>query len=166
MSVDERLAMAADSCPSGDRPGAEAFRARLSAARGFASAPDALLARLSGAGPWQCGAVEEAQGSLIPPTREELMDELHGLICVAEEAEEGGVYRRIAEIIEVIDSEEAAFAWWLHAAKAGDVVAVAIVDELGLDPNNPEELPGVLQNSNKVKQTFFQGSLEVAADHP
>lgn len=94
------------------------------------------------------------------------MDELHGLICVAEEAEEGGVYRRIAEIIEVIDSEEAAFAWWLHAAKAGDVVAVAIVDELGLDPNNPEELPGVLQNSNKVKQTFFQGSLEVAADHP
>ncbi|MFE6848185.1 hypothetical protein [Streptomyces sp. NPDC057686] len=142
MNVDERPA--AVDPRSGERFDAGAFLARVLPELGIAYRPDASVAGSYGAGPWHDGEEGDGQEPGNPPDREELLDELHGLIRVARDEEIGGVYRRIAEIIEVIDEEEAARAWWLHAAEAGDEVAVANVEHLP-QHRNDEERPSALQ---------------------
>ncbi|MFD5512136.1 hypothetical protein ACFWIB_30815 [Streptomyces sp. NPDC127051] len=144
MNVEERLGMAVDPRTSGERFDAEAFLARVLPTLGIAYRPDAQVADPNGVGPGHGGGEEDTRELCDPPTREELLDELHGLIRVARDEEIGGVYRRIAEIIEVIDEEEAAHAWWLHAAEAGDEVAVATVEHLPRHRNH-EERPSALQ---------------------
>ncbi|MGW7436476.1 hypothetical protein [Streptomyces sp. NPDC054849] len=149
MDVEQRLEAAVDP-RSGERFDAGAFLARVLPALGIAYRPDASVVGPHGADPWHGGDEGDAQESLDLPSREELLDELHGLIRVAEGEETGGVYRRIAEIIEVVDEEEAAHAWWLHAAQAGDEVAVAKVVDLSL--NEFEERPSALQRVESLSQ--------------
>lgn len=117
MDVEQRLEAAVDP-RSGERFDAGAFLARVLPALGIAYRPDVSAVGPHGADPWHGGDEGDAQESFDLPSREELLDELHGLIRVAKGEETGGVYRRIAEIIEVVDEEEAAHAWWLHAAQA------------------------------------------------
>ena len=73
-----------------------------------------------------------AQEVVLPPTREELLDELQEIASAAAWKEDGSRLRRVAEIVELLDGEEAAYAWWRHAAQAGDEVAVAVVEDLHL----------------------------------
>jgi hypothetical protein len=153
MNVAERLAMAVRSRPSGGRPDTEAFLARVLPALGVAHWPDvAKEAGPAGAGPRQNDSDEdEVQEAFTPPTRGELLDELHGLVPAAER-EDGSATRRIAEIIEVIDGEDAACVWWLHAAQAGDEVALAIVEDLDLNNTYNGERPSVLRSTKQLKR--------------
>ncbi|MFE5519901.1 hypothetical protein ACFQ9Q_19575 [Streptomyces virginiae] len=152
MNVEQRLA--AVDPRSGERFDAGAFLARVLPELGIAYRTDASVAGSSGAGPWHDGDEGDGRGPSDPPDREELLDELHGLICVARNEEIGGVYRRIAEIIEVIDEEEAAHAWWLHAAEAGDEVAVATVEHLPQHREH-EERPSALQLIEVLSQRLY-----------
>ncbi|MGW6857831.1 hypothetical protein [Streptomyces xanthophaeus] len=149
MNVEERLA-AVDPLPGG-RFDAGAFLARVLPELGIAYRPDASAAGPYGAGPWHDGDEGDGREPSDPPDREELLDELHGLICVARDEEIGGVYRRIAEILELVDGEEAAQAWWLHAAQAGDEVAVATVEHLP-PLRTAEERPSALQLIENLSQ--------------
>ncbi|MEU6495740.1 hypothetical protein [Streptomyces sp. NPDC046984] len=154
MDVAERLTLALNSqSSSGNRPDPEQFLdeffSKMGIARGTA---DCGAARAMGC-LQAAGAEEDVQDTWIPaPTGEDLLDELRGLNTAAltgTEEEKGAVYRRIAEIVEQVDDEEAAYGWWLHAAQAGDEVAVAIVDELALDLS--AERPSVLQSTDQLQ---------------
>ncbi|MET7980822.1 hypothetical protein ABZW44_49375 [Streptomyces mirabilis] len=157
MDAAERLAMALNShSSSGDRPDPEQFLrgffSRLGIARGTADR-DAARARSCS---WSAGAEEEVQELFTPLTREKLLDELRGALPAAASDGKGGVLRRIAEIIEQVDDEETAYVWWLHAAQAGDEVAVAIVDELALQLS--AERPSVLHSISVLENRFVECS--------
>ncbi|MEW1861787.1 hypothetical protein AB0399_15675 [Streptomyces sp. NPDC088194] len=147
MDAFERLALASQSpSPGIVRPHTETFLARVFDGLGFAStAVPATGAGSSSAGPRQVDSQEGfSQEVSFPPGREELLDELQALLP-ATTREDGGRLRRIAEIVEVLDGEEAAQAWWCHAAWAGDEVAVAIAEELQLhiQGERPSVLPSI-----------------------
>ncbi|GHE14150.1 hypothetical protein [Streptomyces alanosinicus] len=158
MHFAEQLTLALNSrSSSGDRPDPEQFLdeffSKIGIARGAADCGAARKGRCT----QSAGAEEDDQEAwLAPPTAEDLLDELRGLLPAAaaekeREKEKGGVYRRIAEIVEQVDDETAAFVWWLHAAHAGDEVAVAIVDELALDLS--AERPSVPQSIHRLQNT-------------
>ncbi|MGW5282502.1 hypothetical protein ACWERI_24045 [Streptomyces collinus] len=151
----EHLTLALNSrSSSGDRPDPEQFLDELFAKIGIARGAADCRASASSC-PQSAGAEEDDQEARItPPARERLLDELRHLLAAArKEKEKGGVFRRIAEIVEQVDDETAAFAWWLHAAHAGDDVAVEIVDELALDMSaeRPSVLQSILQLQNRSR---------------
>jgi hypothetical protein len=157
VDVTERLTLALNSrSSSGDRPDPEQFLAEFFSEIGIArGTADRSAASRKGC-LQSAGAEEDDQEAWITaPTREDLLEELWGLLPAAatekEQEKKGGIYRRIAEIVEQVDDETAAFVWWLHAAHAGDEVAVAIVDELALDPS--AERPSVLQSIHQLQNT-------------
>ncbi|MEV5787577.1 hypothetical protein AB0L42_42500 [Streptomyces sp. NPDC052287] len=149
MEVVDRLVMAIRSqSSSDDRPDPEQFLGGLFDQIGIArgTAEQSAVCRVSCS--CSAGAEEEVRETFRPLTREELLDELRGLVPAAARDKEGSVLRRIAEVVEQVDDEEAAYVWWLHAARAGDEVAVAIVDELALDPK--AERPSVLHSLKAI----------------
>ncbi|MFE7961189.1 hypothetical protein [Streptomyces sp. NPDC057413] len=156
MDVAERLTLALNSrSSSGDLPDPGQFLDEFFSAIGIArGAADDCGAATSTGCPQSAAAREGDQEAWItPPTREDLLEELRFLLsAAAEEKEKGGVLRRIAEIIEQVEDETAAYAWWLHAADARDEVAVAIVDELALDLS--AERPSVQQSIQQLNTTY------------
>jgi hypothetical protein len=157
VQLTEQLTLALNSRPSsGDRPDPEQFLDEFFSEMGIARGTADCGAAITGGCPQSAGAGEDDQEAWIaPPTREDLLEELRTLLSAAsvekDQEKEGGVYRRIAEIVEQVDDENAAFVWWLHAAHAGDEVAVAIVDELALDLS--AERPSVLQSIYQLQNT-------------
>lgn len=148
MDVVERLALASrHASPDSVRPDAETFLARVFPELGFvSSAVSATGVGHSAAGPRRAESEEDlVQEYAIPPgaSREELLDELSE-ITRDDPVLEGARLRRIAEIVELLDGEEAAYAWWRHAAQAGDEVAVAVVEELHAEQELSGERPSVL----------------------
>lgn len=156
MDVTERLTLALNSrSSSGDLPDPGQFLDEFFSAIGIArGAADCGAATSTGCP--QSTAVEEGDQEvwITPPTREDLLEELRFLLSAAaeEKEEKGGVLRRIAEIVEQVDDETAAYVWWLHAAHARDEVAVAIVDELALDLS--AERPSVLQSIQQLHTIY------------
>ncbi|MFI7015478.1 hypothetical protein [Streptomyces sp. NPDC050164] len=153
MNVAERLTLALNSrSSSGDRPDPEQFLDEFFSEIGIARGAADCGAADSGGCPQSAGVEEDDQEVWIThPTREDLLEELRHLLPAATK-EKGGVLTRIAEIVEQVDDETAAFVWWLHAAHAGDEVAVAIVDELALDPS--AERPSVSQTIHQLHHTI------------
>ncbi|MER5795249.1 hypothetical protein [Streptomyces sp. NPDC001980] len=159
MNVAEQLTLALNSrSSSGDRPDPEQFLDEFFSKIGIARGTAACGAASDRGCPQPAGAEEGNQEAwLVPPEPEDLLEELRGLLpaAVSEEDQEkgkGGVLRRIAEIVEQVDDETTAFVWWLHAAHAGDEVAVEIVDELALDPS--AERPSVLQSIHQLQNSI------------
>ncbi|WP_406429981.1 hypothetical protein OHB00_50040 [Streptomyces sp. NBC_00631] len=159
MNIAEKLTLALNSrSSSGDRPDPEQFLDELFSKIGIARGTAACGVARAVSCPQPAGAEEDNQEAwLVPPKPEDLLEELRGLLPTAASEEEqekgkGGVLRRIAEIVEQVDDEIAAFAWWLHAADAGDEVAVEIVDELALDPS--AERPSVLQSIHQLQSSI------------
>ncbi|MEU3838413.1 hypothetical protein AB0E88_00015 [Streptomyces sp. NPDC028635] len=155
MDVTERLTLALSSrFSSGDLPDPGQFLDEFFSSIGIArGAADCGAATSTGCP--QSAAVEEGdqEAWITPPTREDLLEELRFLLsAAAEEKEKGGVLRRIAEIVEQVDDEIAAYVWWLHAADARDEVAVAIVDELALDLS--AERPSVQQSIHQLHTNY------------
>ncbi|MEU9792159.1 hypothetical protein AB0E27_16315 [Streptomyces sparsogenes] len=147
MDVVERLALASQhASPDSVRPDDETFLARVFPDPGFVSSPVSATGTGRGAaGPRRAESEEDlVQEDAIPPGpgREELLDELKE-ITRDDPGMEGARLRRIAEIVELLDGEEAACAWWRHAARAGDEVAVAVVEELHAEQKFPGERPSV-----------------------
>ncbi|WHM41121.1 hypothetical protein [Streptomyces sp. BPTC-684] len=153
MDVVERLTMALNSqSSSGDQPDPEQFLNKFFLKMGIARG----TADRGAVGTVSCTQSAEAeegiQEGIVAPKGEDLLDELRGILPAAAEEKEhrkGGIYRRIAEIVEQVDDEKSAYAWWLHAAQAGDEVAVAIVDDLVLDLS--VERPSVLQITHQLE---------------
>lgn len=146
MDVIERLTTALNSQPSsGDRPDPEQFLNGLFSTIGIARGTAGCGAVKASGCAQPAGAEEDFQEAA--PTREDLLEELR-VILPAVAGMKGGVLRRIAEIVEQVDDEQAAYVWWLHAAQAGDDVAVEIVDELELDL--AAERPSVLQGIQQI----------------
>ncbi|NUS86111.1 MAG: hypothetical protein HOY75_26160 [Streptomyces sp.] len=150
MDVVERLALASQNAsPDSVRPDAETFLARVFPELGFVSSQVSATGTGRGAaGPRRAESEEDlVQEYAIPPgaSREELLDELDELqeITRDDPGLEGARLRRIAEIVELLDGEEAAYAWWRHAAQAGDEVAVAVVAELHAEQELSGERPSV-----------------------
>ncbi|WP_329332681.1 hypothetical protein OG252_51955 [Streptomyces sp. NBC_01352] len=153
MDVVDRLTVAHYSQPSsGDRPDPEQFLneffSKIGIARGRAACGVA-----SSSGYPQSAVAEE----VVQEVLQDLWDELRGVLLAVtseKDQEKGGLYRRIAEIVEQVDDEEAAYVWWLHAAQAGDEVAVAIVDDLALDLS--AERPSVLRSIHEIQRIAEQ----------
>ncbi|MER7788342.1 hypothetical protein [Streptomyces sp. NPDC097640] len=143
MDVVERLVLASQhASPDSVRPDAETFLARVFPELGFvSSAVSAMGVGHSAAGPRRAESEEDGA------SREELLDELRE-ITRNHEGKDGAGLRRIAEIVELLDGEEAAYAWWRHAAQAGDEVAVAVVEELHTEQELSGERPSVLPLSD------------------
>ncbi|MGY0057450.1 hypothetical protein ACWY4P_12935 [Streptomyces sp. LZ34] len=147
MDVFERLALASQhASPDSVRPDAETFLARVFPELEFVSSPvSATGTGRAAAGPRRAESKEDlVQEYAIPPgaSRAELLDELQE-ITRDDPGMEGARLRRIAEIVELLDGEEAAYAWWRHAAQAGDEVAVAVVEELHAEQELSGERPSV-----------------------
>ncbi|MES4902871.1 MULTISPECIES: hypothetical protein [unclassified Streptomyces] len=147
MDVVERLVLASQhASPDSVRPDAETFLARVFPELGFVSSTvSATGAGHDTAGPRRAESTEDlVQEYAIPPGpgREELLDELRQ-ITRNRDGKDGAGLRRIAEIVELLDGEEAAYAWWRHAARAGDEVAVAVVEELHAEQDLSGERPSV-----------------------
>jgi hypothetical protein len=150
MDVVKRLALASGN-PSREavRPNTETFLARVFGELGIDSpAVSEEGTDRAAAGPLPQADPEEglAQEVVLPPTWEELLDELQEIASAAAWKEDGSRLRRIAEIVELLDGEEAAYAWWRHAAQAGDEVAVAVVEDLHLTETQgerPSALPTI-----------------------
>lgn len=154
MNVLKQLTVAHNSQPSssGDRPDPEQFLNEFFSKMGIARVR-AACGVAAGIGYRQAVVAEE----VVQEVSQGLLDELRGtLLAVTTEKdqEKGGVYRRIAEIVEQVDDEEAAYVWWLHAAQAGDEVAVEIVDELALDLS--AERPSVRQSMAQIQRILAE----------
>ncbi|MBL1100741.1 hypothetical protein [Streptomyces coffeae] len=149
MDVVERLALASQHpSPDSVRPDTEAFLTRVFPELGAASPPaSAIGADRFAVGPGQAvsedGAVQES--------REGLLDELREISRDSDGGKDGSRLRRIAEIVELLDGEEAACAWWRHAAQAGDAVALAVVEDIAIEQHHPGERPSVfLDNCSAI----------------
>jgi hypothetical protein len=134
---------------SGDRPDPGRFLEELFSGPDIARGSTRCEAGSPADRPQPAGTPDEAMGTFVPLSREDLLDELRESLLAAAERGSGGVLRRIAEIVEQVIDEPAACVWWLHAAQAGDEVAEAIVDELALDVS--AERPSVLRSVEQVR---------------
>ncbi|MET7937627.1 hypothetical protein [Streptomyces sp. NPDC005322] len=158
MDLPERLALASQHpSPDSVRPDTEEFLARVFPELGFPS-PLASVPRADrgAVGPGQA----ESEVRVVQESREELLDELRE-ISRNIGGKDGNRLRRIAEIVELLDDEEAAYVWWRHAAEAGDPVAVAVVEELHPEQHHPGERPSVVPLLDSIVPKRGAGTIEV-----
>ncbi|MHA4815231.1 hypothetical protein ACXZ65_12850 [Streptomyces aculeolatus] len=81
----------------------------------------------------------EGDGSVLTEDLLEELEERLESITASGSRNSAASLRRVAEIVEWLDGEEAARPWWLHAAAAGDEISIAVVR---LDEANSGETHG------------------------
>ncbi|WP_331742819.1 hypothetical protein OG239_42485 (plasmid) [Streptomyces sp. NBC_00868] len=141
MDVEKRLHVAADSL----KREATAFDEKLFMAKIF-GALDIVTSgggdtgprvdRVTAVHPGPGGPQEDAQ-SEAPPDLLRFRAELNSLKTYVSEGgdnQEGGdnprKLRRIAELVELLDGEQAALPWWQRAAEEGDELAIMTVEDM------------------------------------
>ena len=126
--VEERLHQAAEPLRDGGLFDAAAVADRMVKLLGLAQGPGTGGARCQAYSP-ALGGLRTASPLHTPPD-DQFRDELANLVEKEVAELTARQLRRVAELTELLDGEDASLPWWRRAARAGDDLAAATLEEI------------------------------------